>query len=411
MRLRSVFPHFTLSRRLVSTQAAMSEVVHTTTGGAQKKHNPLRFFLKSDARSAVLDGGMTTSLPHGVEKHCLWGHQLLFGADGGLDVLKRVHRAWLENGADVLGTLTYKLSEELIEQGRDRGLLKDLESDADPVPVQILFDRALQTAVQARDEYVRDNESVFQKDGGRPKPVVFASIGPCVDSTEFFRGATDPKTRSDGTEEETIMVSYYRKKVSTILRAGLVDGLAVETLAGSREALLAAQVMRENGVHGASWISFCCRNGEETTTGEKLRDCVREIAVKYADVVGAIGVNCIDPCHAEGCIRTIRLGLDDAKAIVTAGDAGSSLTGEIDADAVDDIMVAVYPNSGECWDSSPGKRSWSGKEKMTYLTGADAIRFRNAGAQLVGGCCRVMPKQIGLFREALVANSSGNVQT
>ena len=50
---------------------------------------------------AVLDGGMTTSLPPGSGTHFMWGKQLLFTKKGLEDVYK-VHYDFLEAGADAI---------------------------------------------------------------------------------------------------------------------------------------------------------------------------------------------------------------------------------------------------------------------------------------------------------------------
>lgn len=43
---------------------------------------------------------------------------------------------------------------------------------------------------------------------------------------------------------------------------------------------------------------------------------------------------------------------------------------------------------------------------MKYIVGEDALAYRAAGATVVGGCCRVQPNQIKLFRDALVTSSN-----
>ena len=67
----------------------------------------------SSKGAAILDGGMTTSLPPEAGKHFLWGMQLLFSRKG-LEQLYAVHYKFLESGADAIETLSYKLSEEII---------------------------------------------------------------------------------------------------------------------------------------------------------------------------------------------------------------------------------------------------------------------------------------------------------
>jgi homocysteine S-methyltransferase len=53
------------------------------------------------------------------------------------------------------------------------------------------------------------------------------------------------------------------------------------------------------------------------------------------------------------------------------------------------VPVVAYPNSGERWDAAA--RRWTGTPGLP----ADAVRdWLDAGARLVGGCCRVGPAAI-----------------
>jgi homocysteine S-methyltransferase len=61
--------------------------------------------------------------------------------------------------------------------------------------------------------------------------------------------------------------------------------------------------------------------------------------------------------------------------------------------------VVVYPNSGETWDA--GARTWAGRS--TFAT--EEVRgWQEAGARLIGGCCRVGPEAITSISGALRAS-------
>ena len=51
--------------------------------------------------------------------------------------------------------------------------------------------------------------------------------------------------------------------------------------------------------------------------------------------------------------------------------------------------VIVYPNSGEGWD--PQRRAWVGRARFSS---ALTPQWIDAGARIVGGCCRVRPADI-----------------
>ena len=68
------------------------------------------------------------------------------------------------------------------------------------------------------------------------------------------------------------------------------------------------------------------------------------------------------------------------------------------------LPIAVYPNSGEGWDAV-GRR-WTGTA-AGRVDGEAAVRWRAAGALLIGGCCRVSPSQVGAMGQALAITAGG----
>jgi homocysteine S-methyltransferase len=66
-----------------------------------------------------------------------------------------------------------------------------------------------------------------------------------------------------------------------------------------------------------------------------------------------------------------------------------SLIGELRS--ASDKPVLVYPNSGEGWDAA--HRCWTGTTDPEDF-GVKAAEWFQAGAQIVGGCCRTRPAHI-----------------
>lgn len=369
--------------------------------------SPFEPFLQRQ-KVVVLDGGLTTSLPNGAEKHHLWGHQLLYGLDGGLDALYTTHYKMLAQGADCIGSLTYKLSHELIADCRARGMLKGVEDSEGQraVSVEELYSRAVGQAKRARDEFW----AACRRQGGggegaaqRPlRPLVFASCGPFGDATKLFTGQTDPDTAHFEKELEK-MRQYYGRKLACIADCA-PDGVAIETLPGRDEAVVAAQALRgvrearargagEQGVPG--WVTFICKDGAHTNNGDLLEDCVRVLATEYTDVLVGVGVNCVHPKFAKELLGTCKRVV--AEAAAARGCASQRLA------------VIVYPNSGEVWDAAEGSRRWHGRadeDAVPVLGGRHAAEFRGFGADLIGGCCRVTADQIGLFRNSLLGGKA-----
>ena len=74
-------------------------------------------------------------------------------------------------------------------------------------------------------------------------------------------------------------------------------------------------------------------------------------------------MNCLDPADALGLVRQ-----------------ATELSGR---------PAVVYPNSGEQWDADA--RAWTGSASFSA---EDVQAWLDAGARLIGGCCRVGPSEI-----------------
>ncbi|MCP3818450.1 homocysteine S-methyltransferase [Streptomyces sp. A3M-1-3] len=150
---------------------------------------------------------------------------------------------------------------------------------------------------------------------------------------------------------------FHRPRIEALVAAG-PDVLALETVPDADEAEALLRAVEGCGV--PVWLSYSI-TGSTTRAGQPLDRALALVA--GVDQVIAAGINCCEPADA-----------DEAVAVA------AEVTGK---------PVVVYPNSGEEWDAQA--RSWRGP--VTY----DPARVRQwqaAGARLVGGCCRVGPRQI-----------------
>lgn len=96
-------------------------------------------------------------------------------------------------------------------------------------------------------------------------------------------------------------------------------------------------------------------------SGESLHEAFRLAAASPAVI--AVGINCSHPSEVLGALRA--------------------------AQAVTDLPLVAYPNSGEEWDAK--NRRWLGSPDFSDRLVEDWL---TAGARIVGGCCRVGPGQI-----------------
>ena len=405
----------------------------------------------SSKGAAILDGGMTTSLPPEAGKHFLWGMQLLFSKKG-LEQLYAVHYKFLESGADAIETLSYKLSEEIITICHEKGWMDKLreeiisEDPTDWIETGIdsetnlptmgeLYQRSVGTATRARDDYVN-------KTNAQLKPLVIACFGPHDDACILFSGQTDPITSS---RKQSIMAiekskgvrklddahiqkmhDYYRRKLTGFLLDSkiLPDMVLFETLPSVKEALIAMEELSLINDKlpkivpcNVSFIPHPVFGPDKINKGDHLADAVDEAIrfihgenwrtlrlsqlvaggqeskedngdIKQLNVVlASIGCNCFNPDMTNTIAEIIRESIDETYEELQSPNKMAK------------PEVIVYPNSGEVWDSRADQRSWRFKDDddMKVLVGQDAKEFNEHGATVIGGCCRVTSTQIGLF--------------
>ena len=168
--------------------------------------------------------------------------------------------------------------------------------------------------------------------------------------------------------DEDMLRKFHIDRLRLLDKSG-ADVLACETIPNRSEAEALHDLLLR--IELPAWVSFSCRDDRSISDGTPLQD-VSMIFRDHPRVL-ALGINCTAP-H-----------------LIT------SLIGEIKQGAPDKAIV-VYPNSGETYEVEDN--SWHGtvspgecaEESKTWL---------NAGAKLIGGCCRIGPHHIAALREAL----------
>ncbi len=301
--------------------------------------NPLTPLLQ-DYPLLILDGGLATELERrgGELRHPLWSAQVLLDNP---PLIAQVHRDYLQAGADCIITASYQATIE--------GFLRcGLTAEAARHTLQ----HAVRLAVQVRDAFWQDATHRI----GRPRPLVAASVGPygafLADGSEY---------RGDYPLSEAELMDFHRPRLAALLSAG-PDLLACETLPSLTEARALARLLAEFP-KARAWISFSARDEARISHGERLADCAAELD-GIAQIV-AIGVNCTAPRYIPALIAAARTAT--SKPIV------------------------VYPNSGETWDAT--RRRWCGPSTVDAFA-REARGWYEAGARLIGGCCRTSPAHI-----------------
>ncbi|MEU7368333.1 homocysteine S-methyltransferase [Streptomyces hygroscopicus] len=301
----------------------------------------------------VLDGGLSNQLEaQGCDlSDELWSARLLADDPGQIEA---AHTAYARAGARVLITSSYQATYEGF--GR-RGVGRE-EATA-------LLRRSVELARRAAERAVADRSAAERSATGRAvaersgaddrgaEPVwVAASVGPygamLADGSEY-RGRYGLSVAE--------LERFHRPRIEALAAAG-PDVLALETVPDADEAVAMLRAVEGCGV--PVWLSYSIA-GEATRAGQPLRDAFAVAA--GVDQVIAVGVNCCEPGDADRAV-------------------------EIAAETTDKPVV-VYPNSGEEWDATA--RSWRGR--ATFDPGR-VTAWHDAGARLIGGCCRVGPERI-----------------
>jgi homocysteine S-methyltransferase len=292
----------------------------------------------------VLDGGMATELERkGFDlSGPLWSAHVL---ESSPEAIAAVHGEYLEAGADCLLTASYQVSTEGFQQ-----IGYDAENAAEAAA------RALRASV-AIAEKVRNDYLA----GSSRKVWIAGSLGPygamLHDGSEYHGNYTCSFDE---------LVGFHSRRIA-VMAGTNADFLAFESIPSLEEAkaiLAALQPYPEVGVY----FSFTCRDGSHVSHGERLDRCAK-LLDEQGQVIG-IGVNCTAPELMESLIRHL---------------AGATSK-----------PILVYPNSGEGWDAV--HRCWQGDGQMQDLGGL-AQKWRSAGAQWIGGCCRTGPEHVRAVAE------------
>jgi homocysteine S-methyltransferase len=168
--------------------------------------------------------------------------------------------------------------------------------------------------------------------------------------------------------------AFHRPRMELLAQAG-ADVLACETVPAAAEA---GALVAEAAYLGVPiWLSLTTVLDAEgvprTRRGEPAED-VYALVAGVAEVI-AVGVNCTAPAAIGPTV------------------AAAAIAGK---------PIVVYPNSGEGWDAV-GRR-WTGTPGIPTDGVASWVE---AGARLLGGCCRVRPADIGRIAAAVRPPGTG----
>lgn len=301
--------------------------------------NPIASILDQHP-AIVIDGALSTELERrGYDlKNELWSAKILLEQP---EAIKQLHYDYFKSGADCAITASYQAT---IEGFTKRGLNEKEAID--------LIQKSVKLAIKARDEFWSDERNRV----GRSKPFVAASVGPYG---AFLADGSEYRGNYGLSEKE--LIDFHRPRMKALIEAG-ADLLACETIPSLIEAQAMAKLLKEFP-DTAAWISFSARDENQVSEGQAFADCVRDLE-SNAQIV-SIGINCTSPKYIPSLIR--------------------------EAKQVTNKPILVYPNSGETYDAE--NKDWNGSPVFESF-GEEAKEWYNAGARLIGGCCRTTPEDI-----------------
>jgi homocysteine S-methyltransferase len=318
------------------------------------RDNPLRPLLDRQG-VIILDGGLASALEasgHRLDSD-LWSARALIDDP---DAIRAVHRAYLEAGADCVTTAGYQASDAGF------GAIGFSEEES----TELLL-RAVRLAVEAREAFWSDARGRSEgRPGGRLRPFVAASVGPYG---AFLADGSEYEGRYGVTRD--VLDGFHRRRFQ-LLAGSEADLLACETIPSLEEAEVLLGILADTP--GAwAWISFSCRDGGHICDGTPISVAADLCAGR--ERVAAVGVNCTAPEYVNEIVECFR--------VRTA------------------LPVVAYPNSGEGWDAEA--RRWT--PRRDGAAAGDAAAWRAAGADVIGGCCRVGPTQIRALRAVLLGGT------
>ncbi|KAJ4968241.1 hypothetical protein NE237_014942 [Protea cynaroides] len=330
--------------------------------GSVEPSSALYDFLQKSGGCAVIDGGLATELErHGADLNDpLWSGKCLLTSP---ELIQRVHLDYLEAGADIIITASYQAT---IQGFETKGLSREAS--------EALLRKSVEIALEARNIYYQRCKDCITDDAGNDKffetrPIlVAASVGSY--GAYLADGSEYSGNYGDAVNVETLK-DFHRRRVQVLAGSG-ADLIAFETIPNKLEAQAYAQLLGEEDINIPAWFSFNSKDGINVVSGDSLRDCV-SIADSCEKVV-AVGINCTPPRFIHGLILS-------TKEVTTK-------------------PVLVYPNSGETYDAV--HKEWvvstgvSDEGFVSYVS-----KWREAGASLIGGCCRTTPHTIRGIASAL----------
>ncbi|KIS45726.1 homocysteine S-methyltransferase [Kosakonia radicincitans] len=292
----------------------------------------------------VLDGALATELE---ARGCnladnLWSAKVLMENP---QRIRDVHLDYFRAGAQIAITASYQAT----PAGFAARGLTETQSKA-------LIEQSVKLAKEASDIYRAENPSAGPL-------LVAGSVGPygayLADGSEY---------RGDYVRSHEAFQAFHRPRIDALLKAG-ADLLACETLPSFAEIKALADLLSSEYPHAQAWFSFTLRDDKHLSDGTPLVEVVD--ALSACPQIVALGVNCIALSKTTAALKHLH--------------------------SLSALPLVVYPNSGETYDAVT--KAWHAHGDSCGSLAAQLPQWLEAGARLIGGCCRTTPQDIAALSE------------
>lgn len=399
-------PGFSSSTRYPSAQ--QDSLFHQLVTAHSSVLSP---FLYSSAETSawpavILDGGGGSYLaPHIPQSppSPLWSAHCLL-SDTGRTAIRSLHRTYLDAGADIITAVSY--------QAWQAGFQR--VAGCSEVEAEALMRASVELAVGVRDEWWDEAGSTHH--AGRQRPLVAASIG-CYGA--LMNGGQE-YTGDYGGVTTAEVERVQRRRIEAVCAVEGVDVLLLETMANMDEVrALLASTLPDVCPHLPVIVSLSATDASRMRDGTPLREAF-DFILQHTRTTGtqvdsestdgatdgqcsivAFGVNC---CAAQYGRDIMQL----AKSAVLEHYQSLHTQSPTTTSALSDPSLPLptfYPNSGEQYDAESG--TFYGERQLQCEGGgveltALVVGWYEAGARVLGGCCRTDERYIRHVRDVII---------
>ncbi len=293
----------------------------------------------------IIDGGLSNQLEdQGNDlNNLLWSASLVKDNEG--EIIS-AHQAYLEAGSNCIISSSYQVS-----------ISGFMATGVDYYQACELIKKSVELGRRAIEQYLLSNPRKTDI------PLLAASIGPygaCLSDGSEYRG-------NYGVTDD-VLFEFHQRRLQ-IIDGTSADILACETIPSLQETAVLKELLQSTET--PAWVSFSCRDGQHISDGTRIEEAVA--LLNNAPRILAVGVNCTAPQYINEILHRIK-----SVAI--------------------NKSVVVYPNSGEQYD--PESKQWSGTVSPDECA-AESHQWKEAGAKIIGGCCRMGPEHIRIIKREL----------